>query len=245
MGAADRLVAVSNFDVPAEESRSLPRVGDYQTVDWEKLAQIKPSAMIVQFDANRIPPGLEQRADRLGITIVNISNDRLTQVFSTMDQLGAAMSFDARPAVDRLRSQLDRVSKSVAGKVPIRTMMVMDDAAQSVVGSDTFLGDVLKIAGGENVFADGEKRYLTIDHEKLVALQPAVILCLRPSATGQEVERAKRTIATFTDVPAVRDGRVYVLTEPWMLLPGYHVGEMAERFAALLHGDAATTKAAP
>lgn len=240
MGAADRLVAVSNFDVPDERTKHLPRVGDYQAVDWEKLAEIKPRWMVVQFDANRIPPGLQQRAEGLGIGIVNISNDRLADVFTTTEQLATAIQFDDGPATDRLRDRLQAVEARVQGKPAVRTLLVMDDSAQYVVGGSTFLGDVLKIAGGENVFPDTEKRYLQIDHEKLVALRPAVIIALRPSATPQEVDRARKTLATFTDVPAVRDGRVYILTDPWVLLPGYHVGELAERFADALHGTPTT-----
>src|SRR5690606_38033830 len=36
MGAGDQLVATSNYDVDPEAAH-LPRVGDYQTADWERL----------------------------------------------------------------------------------------------------------------------------------------------------------------------------------------------------------------
>src|SRR5690242_14198194 len=36
MGAGDHLIAVSNFDADRDETRGLPRVGDYRTQDWEK-----------------------------------------------------------------------------------------------------------------------------------------------------------------------------------------------------------------
>src|SRR6184192_363303 len=38
IGAADHLVAVSNYDARRQEIEGLPRVGDYRTQDWEKLA---------------------------------------------------------------------------------------------------------------------------------------------------------------------------------------------------------------
>src|SRR4051794_5058399 len=46
MGAGDRLVAVSNFDAKRGATRALPRVGDYQTIDWERLASLRPNIMI-------------------------------------------------------------------------------------------------------------------------------------------------------------------------------------------------------
>src|SRR5436309_15836216 len=36
--AAGHLVAVSHFDTPRDGTRDLPRVGEYQTTDWERLA---------------------------------------------------------------------------------------------------------------------------------------------------------------------------------------------------------------
>src|SRR5690348_14403504 len=39
MGSGDQLVAISNFDQDRPETHGLPKVGDYLTNDWERLAQ--------------------------------------------------------------------------------------------------------------------------------------------------------------------------------------------------------------
>ena len=57
MGAGDHLVAVSNWDPKLPALASLPRAGDYRTVDWETIAQAKPSKMIVQFARAKCRPG--------------------------------------------------------------------------------------------------------------------------------------------------------------------------------------------
>src|SRR5512133_3272282 len=43
MGAGDRLVAVSNYE-SSPVVKDLPRVGDYQSTDWETLARLRPDA---------------------------------------------------------------------------------------------------------------------------------------------------------------------------------------------------------
>src|ERR1700744_3416424 len=45
MGAGDHLVAVSNYDTANPGAARLPRVGDYQNTDWEKLASLKPDVI--------------------------------------------------------------------------------------------------------------------------------------------------------------------------------------------------------
>src|ERR1043166_2750016 len=43
MNAADHLIAVSNWDPDRPEIAHLPRVGDYRTIDWEKLSELHPA----------------------------------------------------------------------------------------------------------------------------------------------------------------------------------------------------------
>ena len=38
-------------------------------------------------------------------------------------------------------------------------------------------------------------------------------------------------------VPAVRDGRVCTITDPYALLPGSRLAEVAERIAKCVHGE--------
>src|SRR5256885_1184572 len=71
MGAGDRLVAVSNYDFERDGINGLPRVGDYQTIDWEQISALRPDVMIVARDPAHLPPGVKQRADQLGILLVN------------------------------------------------------------------------------------------------------------------------------------------------------------------------------
>src|SRR5205814_5566597 len=118
MGAGDHLVAVSNWDPKLPELDRLPRVGDYRTVDWEKIAEVKPSTMIVQFAPGKMPAGLEDKARSMGIRLVNIKLNRLDDIFTTIDQLGEAVGepAKAREANAKLHSELDAVRQRASGK---------------------------------------------------------------------------------------------------------------------------------
>src|SRR5687768_12849902 len=60
MGAADHLVAVSNWDAENPQTASLPRVGDYRSIDRERLTAIRPDVVVVQFRADKLPPGVTE-----------------------------------------------------------------------------------------------------------------------------------------------------------------------------------------
>jgi iron complex transport system substrate-binding protein len=237
MGAGDHLVAVSNFDADRAETRGLARVGDYRTQDWEKLSALRPKKMVIQMRPDRLPPGLADRAHELGIDLVNLTIDGLDDVFKAIPELGNAAGEQARAAarLDQLRKQFATVRQRVENAPKVKTLIVVNDDGRSVAGPGTFLDDILKAAGGENAAAPLGVQWPTVDREKIQQLSPQVVIHLLPEASPQVVREAQKFWAGLPQLPAVRDGRVHILTDWYALLPGSHVGRMAEQFGQILH----------
>jgi iron complex transport system substrate-binding protein len=242
IGAGDHLVAVSNWDADRPETKSLPKAGDYRTVDWERLAQVRPAVMIVQFRPDKMPAGLAERADSLSIKLVNVKINSLADLYDTLQQLGDAIGEPqkADAAARRLRDELDTVKARVAGKPRVRTLITRAEPSANLacVGGGNFLDEILTIAGGENVLAGGENSYPTIDREKLLSLNPDVVLALMPGEAPQVIKRAKDFWQSVPQVSAVKSGRVFILTDSYLLLPGLSVSKIADEFAHRLHPDA-------
>jgi len=70
-------------------------------------------------------------------------------------------------------------------------------------------------------------------------MAPDVVIQLIPDGdkTPQLMARAKRFWAGLPDLPAVKNGRVYALTDWYVLEPGSRVGQLAKQFADLLHPE--------
>ena len=237
MGAGDHLVAVSNFDADRDAIRGLERVGDYRTQDWEKLSALRPHKMIIQMRPDRLPPGFRDRAEKLGIELVNLTIDGLDDVFRAIPQLGKATGEEAKAEAQlaRLRKQFDTVRGRVKDAPKVKTLIVVNDDGRSVAGPGTFLDDILKAAGGENAAEALGVQWPTVDREKILQLQPQVVIHLLPAASPQVVREAHKFWADLPQLPAVKNKRVHVLTEWYALLPGDHVGQLAEQYALILH----------
>jgi iron complex transport system substrate-binding protein len=237
MGAGGRLVAVSNFDVDRPNVPKLPRVGDYQNTDWERLADLRPSIIIVQIDPTRLPAGFNDRAAEIGAKIIDIQIENLVDIDRTLDQLGSALNERAKSiaAKTRLDARLDSVRRTVSNRPPVATLIALDDRGSSAVGPGTFLDEILTIAGGKNVLADTQAHWPSIDRERLLALSPDAIVELLPSASQQVLHQAAEFWAALPDVPAVAHHRTFQITDPWVLTPGVEVADLAEHLAAILH----------
>lgn len=249
MGASDHLVGVSNFDSDREGAIGKPKIGDYQSVDWERLAPLRPQILLVQYAGDRIPSGLEQRCADLGIRIVNLQINPLEDVFNQTQMLADAVgeSSKGRAATVRLRAQLELVRARVAGRPAVNAVIATSENGLDLAGPGEFLDDLLTIAGGRNAAAGTGQRYPVVDRELLVQMAPQVVIQLIPDGdkTPQVVARARQFWDSLSDLPAVKNHRVAVLTDWYALQPGLRVGELAQKFAQILHPELGDFTTAP
>jgi iron complex transport system substrate-binding protein len=236
MGLHDRLVAVSNFEPPRESTDDLPRVGDYRTADWEKIAQLKPDLIITQYRDDKMPDGFADRAAQLGIRVFNRKIDSLDDIEAAIVEMGDEFQArdNATATIDRWKRTMDKVRAAAAGKSRKRVLLIVGESGLAAVGPKTFLSDVLNIAGGENVLTDGVD-YPTLDRERLAQLNPDIIIQLLPAASPQMIEQARSFWPTMPNLAAVKSNQIQVMTEPDVLLPGFGVTRTAERFSTILH----------
>ncbi len=243
MGLQDQIVGVSNYDPDTPEREGIARVGDYLTADWEQLTTIRPQVLVIHRPKEEMAPVFRERASRLGITLVDLHIDRLEEIYPVISKLGEAAAAEeaAQQLIARMRGELGEIQKQVEGRPRIRTLIVLDETAKFTVGPRNFLDDLLTIAGGENVAADLEKDYPTIDREKLLALNPDAIIQLLPGAPEQVVTSARRFWEGLPQLNAVANGKVFIHSEPHLLLPGPRVTEVAAIMARDLHPLTATS----
>lgn len=245
IGAKDRLVAVSNWE-SSPDVKDLPRVGDYQTTDWETLARVRPDAMVIQIAPDRVPQGLKDKAADLRIELVNVKINTLEDVFDTMQQLGAVAGErdKGRDAVRALRDRFDRLREESAKHPPVRVLVVRDENGHEVIGPDNFLDDILKVLNATNAAKELGKPYPSVDREKIIAMAPEAVVVLLPDAKPASVEAATRFWASMPELPAVKNRRVSIVSEAHALVPGARVGDVAQRIADLLRPPPpSTTKA--
>jgi ABC-type Fe3+-hydroxamate transport system substrate-binding protein len=241
IGAAEHLVAVSDFDEDRPGTQDLPRVGDFDHVDWEKLAAAGPKILLTQF-GDRMPAALRQRCDQLGIQLVDVKLDVLEDIYAQADRLGGLLGVQGqeRQAVNALQRNLADISRRAANLPPVRAAIAMSEGtAVGLIGPHTFHDQLLQICGGINVAAKLGKPYVNVDREQMFALAPEVVLDLQPTppTTPQELRQAKRFWDSLPDLPAVRNKRICTITAAYCRRPGWHVDELAEIFFQDLHGN--------
>lgn len=237
LGAGDLVVGVSDYNT-LEAARDLPRVGGLFDPNLERIAALAPDLVIIQGQAK----SLEAYCRASEIEFRSFSTDTLAAWRVEIQWL--AERLDAKQL---LAAQLQRMDQGLAAlhvqqqerrgnQAPPRVLLVVsrrEEEASSLVvaGNSSFLNELLVHAGGQNVFPESHRDYFDLNEESLIRAAPDVILEFGTDpATALAIWRD-----AFPAVPAVRDGRVRVITDPNALMPGPDMLQTAQAIAAKLN----------
>ena len=100
-----------------------------------------------------------------------------------------------------------------------------------VVGPDTFLDEMIRIAGGENVAADIGQQYAQLSEEAVVARDPEVIILTWPAADQIRAREA------FAGLSAVVNDRIYVVDGDTTSRPGPRLIEGLKEIVRAVHPE--------
>lgn len=240
IGAGDRVIAVSSYDDYPLQVRTLPKVGALIDPDVERIIALRPDLVLLYGSQT----DLITQLSRASIPYFAYRHGGLAAVTATIRSLGQRTGHTQQ--ADALASDIDRrlttLRQRAAALVTPRTLLVFGREGGSLrniyaSGGRGFLHDILEAAGGVNVFADVPTESVQASSEMILSRAPDVIIEIRSTDIPSEPQRAAE-IATWkllASVPAVRRGRIYLLSGRAIGVPGPRVAESAEQMAALLH----------
>ena len=239
VGAGETVVGVTDFCAfPPDELAGVPRIGAYLNPDVERILSLRPDLVILLPSQE----GMQQRLESSGIRTLTVANESLEEVLASIDAIGDVTGHadDAHALRDELQTELDGVRSVTADREPVPTLVVIgrgsdDLAGIFAVGPGTFLDELIRTAGGHNVLHDAATLYPQVPLEEVIQRSPHVIVevVVPPSELDSQI-----VIAAWDDlstIPAVRDGRIHVLTDDYLLIPGPRAVRTARRLQPLLH----------
>lgn len=240
LGQGDHLVGRCAFcDVPGVPASAVD-VGGALDPDLERLIALRPTLVLAQDSQEE----LCTRLTALGIPVLAVPLYTMPDTLTAMRTIARRIGEPEKGArlVAALQAQLATVRSSVDNKTPVRTLLVVGHEPGSLgeiflAGPRSFLHELLVAAGGKNVVVDSSIPYPKYSKEAILQLNPEAILVLLPDADDTPATAAaERALwAELGYLQAVKDDRVLVLTQDWIITPGPRMGEIARVFAAALH----------
>ena len=234
-----RVVGVTKFATYPKETAQVPKVGDFLQPNVEIIASLKPDMVLL--DAVQVNAQASLKA--AGIYTLALPVESIEDVRAAVRAVGAATGRQAAAdrLIDQINADLRAASVRHAGRARPRVLFAVDREVGSLrnlvcAGPGTYIDDLIRRAGGENVLGDAKLRFFRVAPEEIVARKPTVIL---DAVHTTDAARARDDWRALPTVPAVQSGRVHVLDDPAFVTPGPRLGLMLRRLSDLLYPETA------
>ena len=230
LGVSDRLVARTAFDHD-EAIEGLPVIGRGSlATSAESVVELAPDLVVVWGDPVTRP--LAGRLGGLGLTVFVSEPHTIADVLDSTTRLGRLVGAEARAdsLVGAIRARMGDVRKRVAGRPAPRVLFLVWAEPPFTTGPGTYADEVIRSAGGRNVFFDMRESWGEVSLESIIDRDPDWVVA------GVPAETLERTRLGALD--AVREGRVLTVDPDLFHRPGPRVADAIEILARRLHPEA-------
>lgn len=247
LGQGERVVGVSQHVVHPPGAMDKPRCGGFVNPNFERIMALKPDLVVTQGLAKEV----RRFADEQGLRCLTLEITDLNSIYSVIDELGRTLKCpqEADRLTRRIKTGLEAVKTQAEDHPTASTFLVIGREPGSLrnlhtIGPGSYLADVLQIAGGQNLFSDLDKQYGTVNKEALAERQPEAIVELHGEGMMSAAKRrqVRQTWGQMAALPAVRNGRICVITETYALIPGPRIVKLARDLARCIHPEEINTQ---
>ena len=226
-GAGDRLVGVTTYCNFPEEAKAIEKVGDTQTPNIERVIALKPDVIFVS-TASQLEAFMTT-LDRQGIAVYVMDARSIGEVIGNLQTLGKLLGTEntADPLASALRSRVEAVENTSGPESSQRVFIQISNEPLFTIGTDSFLTEVVRLAGGRSVTEEIPTAYPKLSKETASAMNPNVII-LSDSDDNQEPN------PVFKNSDAVRSGRVFRINADIVSRPGPRLVDATEQISRLI-----------
>jgi iron complex transport system substrate-binding protein len=241
IGLEDKIVGVTlDSDYPPDAAEK-PKVGTFWQPNIEAVVAARPSLVItLGFEQQQ---NLAERLRRIGYNNLTVNIEKVGDLFDAIERIGAATGRQrqANELTSRIRTKLQQLASLLGSEAKVRVLWVVQREPLRVAGRDTFVNEMIELAGGENAIGPTVHKYPPIGAEQVMACNADVII---ESAMGrQDIEgqrnRALQHWSKYQYLPAVASNRVYVIDGDTVSRLGPRLYEGTEIIAGCLRPDLA------
>jgi iron complex transport system substrate-binding protein len=237
IGAGESVIAVSDYCQYPERAQEKPRIGGPFNLNYELMVALEPDVILM-------PRSLADPAEKcrsLGLHVLELPNEKVDEVVESIRRLGdvTGRTSEASRLAGRIRGRLDTIAQATRELARRRTLIVVlrapgDLQDLTAASSETFLNELLWMAGGQNVIGRTLSRYPRVSKEGIVDLDPEVIFDLTFTTEDEDILAVWSALPTLS---AVRTGKIVPMPDPSVTIPGPRMVRTLERFLEVIHPE--------
>ena len=240
LGVKLKGVPTTSYKLP-ESTKDAVKVGNPMNPDLEIIKSLNPSVVV--------------SVDTLGEDYKNIFKDNnIPSEFVTLTSLDGLKNsiiklsdkFSKKAEGEKILKDLENKEKEMKklsdGKSKKKVMIVFSAPGSMMVASPkSYVGDLVKISGGENVVKEDKLPFYTYNNEEITKLKPDLVLVMTHGNPEEAKNLAKEKFKndqTWKNIKAIKNRKVtYLDSEYFGMSANLNVMEALNTLGKILYGE--------
>lgn len=235
VGAGPQLVGVTDDCNYPAQARSKKSVGRFGSIQLETLVKLQPDLILVTADMQKVLTPLK----RLPVPVLSFSSAGVNQIGHNLKTLGNTVGHPAEgiKAAQAMQSRLRKIRANIPKQVAPAVFYLLWDQPLISAGPQSFIGDVLQLAGAHNVVPQVQAPFPHISLEHLIKTNPDVLILPETVAA-----RVKLNRTPFNRLKAVQTKRILLINDDLISRPAPRVLDALEQIVRFLYPAKAQSK---
>src|SRR5262245_23617239 len=229
----DRIVGVTSYCDYPEAAKTKEKIGDTINPNLEKIISLKVDLVVVSTSSQL--ENLTRRLDQLAIPVYVTNPRTVREVVASIRSLGEVTGTPERAAqlAAGMESRISAVEQRARSLPRPSGFYVLQTGPLITAGRNTFINDLINIAGGKSISGDETADYPQFSRETVVARAPEIIVA--PASHGSELVKQSDLRRDFATTPAIRSNRIVWVNPDLIDRPRPRIVEGLEQLAEGLH----------
>lgn len=208
-------VCSSTISTIPERYAEVEQVGTSMSPDMEIVASLSPEWIL---SPASLQSDLQPKYEAIDTDWAFLNLRSVPGMYRSIQELGEIFGREeqAQELVDEFTEFYEEYITRNEGKESPKVLILMGLPGSYIIATEnSYVGSLVELAGGENVYAGTDQEFLTVNTEDMKTKEPDIILCAAHALPDQVTEMFKEDFETndiWQHFDAVQNDRVYYLT---------------------------------
>ena len=213
LGLEEEIVGVTKFSTYPPQAKEITNVGTFWQPDIEAVLTCRPTLVLTLGFAQQTV--LADRLKHIGFETLTLDIESIEQLYAEIEVIGQKVDkvAEAQLLIEKLQDKQAQLVGKYADASPRKVLWVIQREPLRVAGTNTFINELIEVAGGVNAIGDTIHQYPPISDEEVIGSMPDVIIepVMDPEQFENQKETAKEFYQQFGVVPAVKNERICII----------------------------------
>ncbi|WP_459128696.1 ABC transporter substrate-binding protein [Guggenheimella bovis] len=232
VGAGKQVVGRTDYCEYPKEAAEIPSIGSMLEPDVEKIITAKPDVVLLANPNEEVTKKLAEAGVKALVLQNATKVDKTFEIIETIANLTGHKEEGQKVTAD-MKAKIEEVANMVKDATPVTVyypVSVGKDGDFAATG-DTFIHDMLMIAGGDNIAKDAQGWSFNL--ESIIKGNPQVIIV----GQGMGVKEKLQETDGYKDLTAVKEGKIFEIEADLLEIQGPRIAEGILELAKILHPD--------